>query len=126
MRMGEIRILSLQRPTHVMSNTVRTTSNEEKGNTEKAEFTHHDNASSGHEGSTIKEKQPIMSAKEKHLQYVNAKLANPLSGKSKAEIVADVNEWTRENGMEDLVDTFRKGALVAANPGGKSRPPWRK
>jgi hypothetical protein len=48
-------------------------------------------------------------------------LANPLSGKSKAEIIADVNEWTRENGMEDLVDTFRKGALVAANPG-ESRP----
>ncbi|KAG8765475.1 hypothetical protein FRC15_006960 [Serendipita sp. 397] len=49
---------------------------------------------------------------------MNAKIANPLLGKSKAEIIADVEAWTKEHGMTDMVDTFRKGALVAANPAG--------
>ncbi|KIM32015.1 hypothetical protein M408DRAFT_21182 [Serendipita vermifera MAFF 305830] len=57
-------------------------------------------------------------AKARHLQVINAKLANPLAGKSKAEIIADVNEFTREYHLDELAATFRKGALVAANAQG--------
>lgn len=33
-------------------------------------------------------------------QAINAKLANPLLGKSKAEIIAEAEAFARENGME--------------------------
>lgn len=101
----------------------RTSDHQEKGMSEKSEFTHRDYASSTvHDDNTTvhRKESTSIDEKTKHAQYVNAKLANPLMGKSKAEIVADVNEWTREYGIEDLAETFRKGALVAANPGGES------
>ncbi|KIM20111.1 hypothetical protein M408DRAFT_309162 [Serendipita vermifera MAFF 305830] len=111
-----------------MSSPTKTTPSEnEKGNGTdmKREYSHHETAStSAHERETINEKRPIMSAadsasaKARHLQVINAKLANPLAGKSKAEIIADVNEFTREYHLDELAATFRKGALVAANPQG--------
>lgn len=110
-----------------MSSPVETIPHENKDEFDKGEISHHDNAlSSAHERETINEKRPIMTAprnsakdaKARHLQLINAKLANPLAGKSKAEIIADVNEFTKENQMEEWAGTFRKGALVAANPHG--------
>lgn len=109
-----------------MSDPARVSSNEK---TEKGEYIHDDNLSStvarttsdGHHSPNEKGKlaqHDELDEKARHLQLVNAKLANLLMGKSKAEIIADVNEWTKEHGMEDLVETFRKGALVAANPAG--------
>lgn len=91
---------------------------------EKGEYTHRDTASStAHDDNTTvhhHHHKDDVDEQARHMQLINAKLANPLMGKSKAEIVADVNEWSKEYGVEDLAETFRKGALVAQNPGGMS------
>jgi hypothetical protein len=101
----------------------------------------HHSSSENHEGTTVNEhhshyggkdnrwshdekrRQPgeghdVVDKDTRNLMIINQKLANPLMGKSKAEVIADVNEWTKENGLEDLAETFRKGALVAQNPAG--------
>ncbi|KAI9163778.1 Arabinose-proton symporter [Paramyrothecium foliicola] len=40
-------------------------------------------------------------------------MINPLSGLTKEEILADVDVFVEEHGLEEHLDTFRKGALVA-------------
>lgn len=83
-----------------------------KGPVEKAEFSHRDNASStAHEGDGIDEKT-------RHMQLVNAKLANPLMGMSKMEILTEVEAFAKDHGLDEFTDTLKKGALVAANPTG--------
>lgn len=47
---------------------------------------------------------------------VNARIQNPLYGKSRATLMRDVEEFVREKGLEDKVDLFKKGALLAAHP----------
>ncbi|KAG8774300.1 hypothetical protein FRC16_005110, partial [Serendipita sp. 398] len=101
----------------------------DKATNEKHEFVHRDDATthlSSSDHATYTNDYPnekhrrggLETAQSKDLQLMNAKIANPLLGKSKAEIIADVEAWTKEHGMTDMVDTFRKGALVAANPAG--------
>lgn len=43
-------------------------------------------------------------------------LENPLTLKTEEEINADVEKFCRENGFEDKVDLFTRGALLAADP----------
>ena len=43
---------------------------------------------------------------------------NPLVGRSKETVIAEVDEFCRANGLDDDRDVFRKGALVAQNPNG--------
>ena len=49
-------------------------------------------------------------------QNVNAKLANPLSGLSHEELIADGQKFAMEHGLEDLILEFQKGALIAQDP----------
>jgi hypothetical protein len=56
-----------------------------------------------------------------HAEYVNrnipdVKSLNPLSGLSKGQILADVDEFCREKDLGDHVTTMRKGALLAQRP----------
>jgi hypothetical protein len=44
---------------------------------------------------------------------VAQKLRNPLAGLSEEQVVADVDAWCVEKGLQEHQDTFRKGALIA-------------
>ena len=44
---------------------------------------------------------------------VAAQLTNPLTGMSEADVLADVEVYTRQRGLEHEIDTFRRGALLA-------------
>ncbi|KAG9190101.1 hypothetical protein G6011_08189 [Alternaria panax] len=44
---------------------------------------------------------------------VAAKLRNPLAGLSEEEVIADVDAWCVEKGLQADQDAFRKGALIA-------------
>lgn len=44
---------------------------------------------------------------------VAAKLRNPLAGLSEEQVLADVEAWCTEKGLQDDLDSFRKGALIA-------------
>ncbi|TCD65600.1 hypothetical protein EIP91_002447 [Steccherinum ochraceum] len=56
----------------------------------------------------------------KHLdnvgRNVNAKLANPLAGIPREQLMDDGGNFAREHGLGHLEDVFRKGALVAQDP----------
>lgn len=45
-------------------------------------------------------------------------LENPLAYKSEAEILADVETFTKDHGLTDKLDLFKRAALLAANPKG--------
>jgi hypothetical protein len=47
---------------------------------------------------------------------LNATLANPLSGKSHESLMEDGENFARKHGMDDLIEEFRKGAVVAQDP----------
>jgi hypothetical protein len=44
------------------------------------------------------------------------KLINPLNGIPKEQLLADVDQFCAETGLNDHVDVFRRGALVAQRP----------
>ncbi|KAF3010806.1 hypothetical protein E8E13_008347 [Curvularia kusanoi] len=44
---------------------------------------------------------------------VAAKLRNPLAGLSEQQVIADVDAWCIERGLQEHQDAFRKGALIA-------------
>lgn len=44
---------------------------------------------------------------------VAAKLRNPLAGLSEEQVLADVESWCTEKGLQQDLDAFRKGALIA-------------
>lgn len=48
---------------------------------------------------------------------VTGEIKNPLSGISKAELMADVERFAEVNDLMDEVELLKKGALVAQNPG---------
>ncbi|KAG0128877.1 transporter-domain-containing protein [Tuber indicum] len=62
------------------------------------------------------EHQPAPKNQPEDLQKLNSKLAHPLSGIPHEELMEMGASYARENGMEDLQDEFRKGALLAQNP----------
>lgn len=47
---------------------------------------------------------------------LNAKLANPLAGIPQDELIKDGEMFALRNGLEDMSELFRKGALVAQDP----------
>lgn len=49
-------------------------------------------------------------------QNVNAKIINPLAGIPKHELLAQVEGFCTEAGLQDKIDVFKKGALVAQYP----------
>jgi hypothetical protein len=44
---------------------------------------------------------------------VAAKLRNPLAGLSEQQVLADVETWCTEKGLQSDLESFRKGALIA-------------
>ena len=52
---------------------------------------------------------------------VNAKLANPLAGLLLEELLDRGESYARENDMEDLVEDFRRAAVLAQDPMGFDR-----
>ncbi|KAJ7152887.1 hypothetical protein C8R46DRAFT_1357327 [Mycena filopes] len=86
---------------------------EEKEN-EKGEVVHHE-----HRRSSIttpsrqsSHAQPSVQA----LKEANAKLANPLRGVSREQLMRDVEQFAEEKGLKHLLPELRKGALVAQEP----------
>lgn len=49
-------------------------------------------------------------------QNVTGEIKNPLSGLTKAELMADVENFARKNGMQEELDLLKKEALIAQNP----------
>ncbi|PYI04639.1 MFS sugar transporter [Aspergillus sclerotiicarbonarius CBS 121057] len=47
---------------------------------------------------------------------LNAVLENPLAGIPREQLLADVETFCRQYGLEDHLDDFRKGALISQNP----------
>ncbi|KAI0202505.1 sugar transporter-domain-containing protein [Astrocystis sublimbata] len=47
---------------------------------------------------------------------LDAKIRNPLAGISRSQLLADVDNFTREHNMDEYAQLLRKGALVAQDP----------
>ena len=47
---------------------------------------------------------------------VATKLKNPLAGMTKSELLADVEAFAKEKGLEDVLPLLQRGALVAQDP----------
>ncbi|KAJ3713394.1 hypothetical protein EV361DRAFT_936800 [Lentinula raphanica] len=66
------------------------------------------------------EKGSIEDYREEHhvdlANNVNARIQNPLHGIPKAKLMAQVEQFAREKGMEEQLPYLRKGALLAQNP----------
>ncbi|CAK5263294.1 unnamed protein product [Mycena citricolor] len=90
---------------------------------EKPVTTHHENHSpygtstmlsnsrrSSHRGSRAQAESV------KELTAVNAKLENPLRGIPREKLLADVDRFAEEHGLQDITADLRKGALVAQDP----------
>jgi hypothetical protein len=54
------------------------------------------------------------------IRSANAKLANPLRGLSREQLMRDVDRFAEEKGLTHLTAELRKGALVAQDPQGSS------
>jgi hypothetical protein len=46
----------------------------------------------------------------------NTKLKNPLAGLSREELYLDIEEFTQEKNLGDIVELLKRGALVAQDP----------
>ncbi|KAJ4000044.1 hypothetical protein F5050DRAFT_1804521 [Lentinula boryana] len=66
------------------------------------------------------EKASIEDYREEHhvdlANNVNARIQNPLHGIPKAKLMAQVEQFAREKGMEEQLPYLKKGALLAQNP----------
>lgn len=49
-------------------------------------------------------------------ENINAKLANPLAGWSHEQLMNGGKQFAESHGLEELVEVFQKGALVAQDP----------
>ena len=47
---------------------------------------------------------------------LNQKLANPLAGRSREQLMAEGETFANKFGMEDLTEEFQKGAVLAQDP----------
>ena len=62
------------------------------------------------------ERQISIQENIKNGDETNAKLANPLKGLSREEVVARARAFAVEAGLEDMSDTFAKAGLIARDP----------
>lgn len=62
---------------------------------------------------------PLLLLRRKCAQclFVANRIQNPLHGISRAKLVKHVEQFAKEQGLEDKVELFTKGALIAQNPG---------
>lgn len=67
-------------------------------------------------GSTVSLDENASVGHGNDIRAINAKLANPLAGISREQLIADGEDFARKNGLEDLSELFKKGALIAQDP----------
>ncbi|EKM80826.1 hypothetical protein AGABI1DRAFT_119397 [Agaricus bisporus var. burnettii JB137-S8] len=66
--------------------------------------------------STLSLAETARSSKKDEIDFLNAKLANPLAGLSHEQLMEDGKAFATRYGLEDLSELFKKGALVAKDP----------
>lgn len=59
---------------------------------------------------------PKTDAELKLVTNANAKLANPLKGISRKQMLRDVDEFAQQHDLNDIVPELQKGALIAQDP----------
>ncbi|KAH7159636.1 hypothetical protein B0J13DRAFT_110121 [Dactylonectria estremocensis] len=65
------------------------------------------------------DEKPRGTAEHDDLQTnLQAKIKNPLEGIPHDQLMRDVEAWTERKGLQEHLDIFKKGALVAQNPTG--------
>ncbi|KAJ7183450.1 hypothetical protein C8R46DRAFT_1344283 [Mycena filopes] len=79
---------------------------------DKGEVVHREHRSSITPSRQSSHVQPSVQA----LKEANAKLANPLRGVSREQLMRDVEQFAEEKGLKHLLPELRKGALVAQEP----------
>lgn len=89
-----------------MSSTGRDTA----GNTHDANLQRINTSNTHRSGHNL---ERTATAKEKELQELNAKLANPLAGYSHEELQEMGAKYAREHDMEEFQEEFMKGAMLA-------------
>lgn len=66
--------------------------------------------------STVSFVETASFSKKHEIENLNAKLANPLAGLSHEQLIKDGEAFALKNGLQDLSELFKKGALVAQDP----------
>ncbi|KAI0062831.1 hypothetical protein BV25DRAFT_469992 [Artomyces pyxidatus] len=87
---------------------------EKKGAVDTAYSVHDDKPSIHDEKPSADDDRRI--SHEEDLSRINAKLANPLAGRSHEQLMADGEAFARDHGLGHLSEEFKKGALVAQDP----------
>ncbi|KAJ6471627.1 hypothetical protein C8R47DRAFT_745810 [Mycena vitilis] len=82
---------------------------------EKPEIDHHERYTPT-TNQTISRRSSHVEPSLKELTAANAKLANPLRGISREQVLLDVDRFAEEKGLKHLSTELRKGALVARDP----------
>ncbi|EFP79174.2 uncharacterized protein PGTG_05495 [Puccinia graminis f. sp. tritici CRL 75-36-700-3] len=71
----------------------------------------------------VKPAPPIFDPELQRIAELSAKLENPLSGFSSHELVQQAEEFCQANGLNDQLENFKRGAILAANPQDLDRIP---
>ncbi|KAJ3494935.1 hypothetical protein NLG97_g3755 [Lecanicillium saksenae] len=58
-----------------------------------------------------------------NMEHLSAAFENPLAGRSKEQLMEDVEAFCRQHQLTDFIDDFKKGALVAQNPSSRHSLP---
>ncbi|WAQ91775.1 hypothetical protein PtA15_15A167 [Puccinia triticina] len=66
---------------------------------------------------------PAFDPELQRIAELSAKLENPLSGFSTQELVQQAEEFCQANGLNDQLENFKRGAILAANPQDLDRIP---
>ncbi|KAL2223139.1 putative MFS sugar transporter [Thermoascus aurantiacus ATCC 26904] len=67
---------------------------------------------------TIKDERGIYDIGERPPNKLSAVFENPLAGVPRERLFEDVERFCKQFGLEEYIDTFKKGALVSQNPAG--------
>lgn len=67
---------------------------------------------------TAKDEHGIYDVGERPVNKLNAVFENPLAGVPRERLFEDVERFCKKFGLEEYVDTFKKGALISQNPAG--------
>ncbi|KAJ7769957.1 hypothetical protein B0H16DRAFT_1516921 [Mycena metata] len=83
---------------------------------EKPEVMHHEHPESSSTAPSPSRRSSNVDPSLQALKAANAKLANPLRGVSREQLLRDVDQFAEEKGLKHLSAELQKGALVAQDP----------
>ncbi|KAJ7106524.1 hypothetical protein C8R44DRAFT_885817 [Mycena epipterygia] len=84
---------------------------------EKPDTTHHEHHDPNPSATNSRRSSHVqVDPSLKELTSANAKLANPLHGIPREQLLLDVDRFAEENGLKHIVTELRKGALIAQEP----------